>query len=62
VVTVLFFTDMRAEQLKDRENGKGGGNPKLKGGVNPPIKPRVQHRAPARRSPATASEVSAAVR
>lgn len=24
--------------IKDKENGKGGGNPKLKGGVNPPDK------------------------
>jgi hypothetical protein len=31
----------KAKAEKDRENGKGGGNPKLKGGVNPPDKAHI---------------------
>lgn len=31
----------KAKAEKDRENGKGGGNPKLKAGVNPPDKAQI---------------------
>ena len=34
----------KAKEESDRENGKGGGNPTLKGGVNPPHNPR--HKTP----------------
>lgn len=41
----IFSRRMRRDAekaLKDKENGKGGGNPRLKAGVNPPDNPTVK--------------------
>lgn len=41
----IFSRRMRRDAekaLKDKENGKGGGNPRLKAGVNPPDNPPVK--------------------
>lgn len=35
-----------AKAIKDKENGKKGGNPTVKGGVNPPVKPEVKAQKP----------------
>lgn len=35
-----------AKAIKDKENGKGGGNPRLKGGVNPTVNREVKAQKP----------------
>lgn len=35
-----------AKAIKDKENGKKGGNPTVKGGVNPQVKPEVKAQKP----------------
>jgi hypothetical protein len=45
----IYSRRMRRDAFKaakDKENGKGGGNPRLKAGVNPPDKPEVKAQKP----------------
>lgn len=50
----------KAKAEKDRENGKGGGNPKLKGGVNPPDKtqsPEARDQIPEKKTRSAGADV-----
>lgn len=59
----IFSRRMRRDfekAVKDKQNGKGGGNPRLKGGVNPPDKGEDKAQKPeARVSEASASDAAA---
>jgi hypothetical protein len=50
----------KAKADRDRENGKGGGNPKIINGVNPPVKPEPIPPDKAQKPEATYQEVAAA--
>jgi hypothetical protein len=47
--------------IKDKENGRGGGNPRLKGGVNPPDKGEDKAQKPEASSEARASGADAPI-